>query len=192
MADVRGPRFPPSKASGRRLAFEMVRRPSDLSVHCSGTTGRRQAACSANHCAFQCHELCPPWSPCCMASPRATHTSLALFLYSHSYSHLTTPPPFTPLAKMMRLSRSLARPSPAAAALRNARNYVVASQTQRAQEATVSVPAGKRCRMGQPSSTGRANAKHRRQFMHAPASSIAVCIALCHISFCVFVHAHKY
>ncbi|RSH87697.1 succinate dehydrogenase flavoprotein subunit [Apiotrichum porosum] len=37
---------------------------------------------------------------------------------------------------MMRLSRSLARPSPAAAALRNARNYVVASQTQRAQEAT--------------------------------------------------------
>lgn len=40
---------------------------------------------------------------------------------------------------MMRLSRALTRPNAAKAALRSStRNYVVASQTQKAQEATVS------------------------------------------------------
>lgn len=40
---------------------------------------------------------------------------------------------------MMRLSRALTRPGAAGLALRNSRGYVMASQTHRAQEATVSL-----------------------------------------------------
>jgi hypothetical protein len=54
---------------------------------------------------------------------------------------ITTHPSLT-LPKMMRLSRTITRPNVAANALRNSRSYVVASQTQRAQEAVVSLVVG--------------------------------------------------